>query len=67
MGDEKPSENTAGEAPANQGNQQKAGTGAHATHAHEAAADTADNKAKGNAARLSGYGKGNTAPESGRN
>lgn len=67
MGDTKPSEDTAGEAPANHGNQQKGGTGAHAAHAREAAAETADNKAKGNAARLSGYGKGNTAPESGRN
>jgi hypothetical protein len=50
-----------------QGNQSPAGTGSHATHTREAAAETSDNKAKGNEARLAGYGKGNTRPETGRN
>ncbi|HYD68804.1 hypothetical protein [Azospirillum sp.] len=50
-----------------QGNQSPTGTGSHAAHGREAAAENADNKAKGNEGRLSGYGKGNTRPETGRN
>ncbi|AWK86396.1 hypothetical protein [Azospirillum thermophilum] len=49
------------------GNQSPAGTGSHAAHQREADAGTADNKAKGTEARVSGYGKGLTRPESGRN
>lgn len=50
-----------------QGNESPIGTGTHATNVRKAEAETADNKAKGNAARLGGYGKGNTHPESGKN
>ncbi len=50
-----------------QGNQSPMGTGTHDANRREAEAETADNKAKGNEARLSGYGKGNTQPEKGRN
>ncbi|MBP2300777.1 hypothetical protein [Azospirillum picis] len=67
MSDGKKNRNPDGIKPANQGDQQSAGTGAHATHAREAGAETADNKAKGKEAREAGYGKGNTRPEGSRN
>lgn len=50
-----------------QGNASPTGTGTHAAHARESAAETADNKAKGTEARKAGYGKGFTEPEKGRN
>ena len=66
MSDNKRNIDTDDLAKPSQGNQAPAGTSTHATNAREAAAETADNKGKGNEARVSGYGKGNTQPDKGR-
>lgn len=67
MSDNKRNIDTDAIAHSSQGNSSATGTGTHAVNARESAADQSDNKAKGNEARVSGYGKGMTQPETGKN